>query len=118
MKPIATTDAVREGQLTKVKEGDTTYLLTRVGDAYYAIEDHCPHLGLSFARGKVEDGVITCPWHNSRFDVCSGKNLDWVSAFAGIEMPRWTHRLIAMGKDPGPIRSHQLVVDGDQLQLP
>jgi nitrite reductase/ring-hydroxylating ferredoxin subunit len=42
--------------------------------------NRCPHLGFSLTRGpgglKYEDGVVQCPWHNSRFNVCTGENLD------------------------------------------
>ena len=37
---------------------------------------------------RYEDGVVQCPWHNSRFDVCTGENLDWVTGFAGHQVPR------------------------------
>jgi nitrite reductase (NADH) small subunit/3-phenylpropionate/trans-cinnamate dioxygenase ferredoxin subunit len=39
---------------------------------YTAIDDFCPHMGASLAGGYVEDGVVTCPWHAWRFDVCDG----------------------------------------------
>ena len=42
------------------------------GDAYYAIDDVCPHMGASLADGHLEDNVVTCPWHAWRFSVCDG----------------------------------------------
>lgn len=40
---------------------------------YSAIDDFCPHMGASLAGGHVDaNGVVTCPWHAWRFDVCSG----------------------------------------------
>lgn len=59
-------------------DGDK-YLVIRPSenpDEVCIVSDRCPHAGLSLSRGPrggYEDGVITCPWHNSRFDVCSGK---------------------------------------------
>ena len=115
---LAKTDEVSEGQLTKVTTDGQTYLLTRVGDDYYAIKNSCPHLGLSLAGGTVEDAKLRCPWHGSCFDVRTGENLDWVNAVRGISMPKWTHRMIALGKSPGPITTHKLIVDGGELRLP
>jgi nitrite reductase/ring-hydroxylating ferredoxin subunit len=46
------------------------------------------------------DGVAQCPWHNSRFEVCSGKNLDRAAGFAGRATPQWSHKLLAMGRKP------------------
>jgi len=60
-------------------------------------------MGLSLARGKIQEGVITCPWHHSRFDFCTGRNLDWASAVLGVPMPKWTHKALAMGKSPAPL---------------
>lgn len=118
MTALARVGEVREGELTEVSVDGVSHLLTQVGDAYYALENRCPHMGWGMGRGTVVDGVITCPWHGSRFEVCSGKNLDWVSGFAGIKTPKWSHRLIALGKKPAPMTSIELVVDGDDLRLP
>ena len=94
---------------TTVKADGTTYVVIRRSqspDEVCVFRDVCPHAGLSLTRGPkggYQDGVITCPWHNSRFDVCSGENLDWTPGFAGISAPGWSRRLIAMGKSPAPL---------------
>lgn len=118
MTKLSDTQSVTEGKLTRVEHGGKTLLLTRVGDDYYAIDNSCPHLGLPMAHGEVRDGAITCPFHGSRFDVCTGANLDWVNGVAGIKTPKWTHKLIALGKKPAPIQTRKLTVDGDALMLP
>jgi nitrite reductase (NADH) small subunit/3-phenylpropionate/trans-cinnamate dioxygenase ferredoxin subunit len=48
----------------------------RVGDAYHAIADACPHMGASLASGWLEDGAVSCPWHAWRFSVTDGTWLD------------------------------------------
>lgn len=42
------------------------------GGKYSAIDDFCPHMGASLAGGHLQQGVVTCPWHAWRFDVCDG----------------------------------------------
>jgi nitrite reductase/ring-hydroxylating ferredoxin subunit len=42
----------------------------------YALDDRCPHMGFPLHRGTVESGLLTCHWHNARFDLCSGGTLD------------------------------------------
>ncbi|MDQ5974430.1 MAG: hypothetical protein QG661_1639 [Actinomycetota bacterium] len=94
---------------TQVSIGGEGYLVIRRSqspDEVCVVRDRCPHAGLSLSRGPrggYADGVITCPWHNSSFDVCSGANLDWTPGFAGITAPSWSRRLIAMGKSPAPL---------------
>ena len=109
---------------TAVTIDGETYLVIRTSQSPDEVcigRDRCPHAGLSLSRGPrggYEDGVITCPWHNSRFDVCTRENLDWTPGVAGIPAPKWSRRLIAMGKSPAPltvlassIRNGQVVVD-------
>ena len=44
----------------------------RCGAEVFAIDDMCPHMGASLAGGAVENGVVTCPWHGSQFNVHTG----------------------------------------------
>ena len=47
-----------------------------VDGKYQAIDDFCPHMGVSLAGGHVEEGVVSCPWHAWRFKVCDGTWVD------------------------------------------
>jgi nitrite reductase/ring-hydroxylating ferredoxin subunit len=40
-----------------------------------AIADMCTHMGAPLVEGEREGSVVTCPWHGSQFDLCSGKVL-------------------------------------------
>ena len=100
---IAKSAQVVEGAVHVASAGGKSIALTRVKGTVQAFENKCPHLGLSLSRGKIEGSAITCPWHGSKYDMCSGKNLDWVNSFVGIPMPQWTHGMIAMGKKPHPV---------------
>jgi nitrite reductase/ring-hydroxylating ferredoxin subunit len=46
------------------------------GDAVYAVENNCPHMGFPLERGSVRDGMLTCHWHQARFDLRSGCTFD------------------------------------------
>jgi nitrite reductase/ring-hydroxylating ferredoxin subunit len=97
---VAKASEVKEGEVKVVKAEGRSIALTRVKGNVQAFENKCPHLGLSLARGKLEDGVIRCPFHGSRFDVCSGKNVDWVNSIAGIPLPKFMQGIVAFGKKP------------------
>jgi nitrite reductase/ring-hydroxylating ferredoxin subunit len=45
-------------------------------DCAYAVDDRCPHMGFPLHRGTVEHGLLTCHWHNARFDLATGDTLD------------------------------------------
>lgn len=60
------------GQLVRVQHPPFNVLVTRVDDTVHAIEDACPHSGLSLCRGKLEQHVVTCAGHNWQIDVRTG----------------------------------------------
>ena len=76
--------SVHAGSFEELRK--TKQLLTKVGslpvvvfwdeDRAYAIEDRCPHMGFPLHQGTVECGLVTCHWHNARFDLSSGCTLD------------------------------------------
>jgi len=39
----------------------------------FAVTRRCRHLGADLARGTIDDGCLTCPWHGSQYDVTSGR---------------------------------------------
>jgi nitrite reductase/ring-hydroxylating ferredoxin subunit len=47
-------------------------LLHRSGGELHALDDLCSHAGGLLSRGEVTDCVVTCPLHESRFDVRDG----------------------------------------------
>ncbi len=38
----------------------------------HAISDTCSHVGGPLHEGAIEDKVVVCPWHASRFDIRTG----------------------------------------------
>lgn len=54
------------------------------GDSVYAVENNCPHMGFPLDRGTVRDGMLTCHWHQARFDLRSGCTFDlWADDVPG-----------------------------------
>jgi nitrite reductase/ring-hydroxylating ferredoxin subunit len=49
----------------------------QVGGKICVVRDVCPHAGATLSAGEVDvdTGVVTCPEHGSRFDICSGERL-------------------------------------------
>ncbi len=42
----------------------------------HACNNRCPHEGFPLVEGSLDAGcVLTCQWHNWKFDLCSGANL-------------------------------------------
>jgi nitrite reductase/ring-hydroxylating ferredoxin subunit len=65
----------RKGQLVR-QVGGVTLLFVHHDEKVYALDNRCPHMGFPLQRGSLEDGVLTCPWHHARFELCSGGTFD------------------------------------------
>ncbi|WP_372863673.1 Rieske (2Fe-2S) protein [Spongiibacter sp.] len=110
---IASLEEVKDGEFLKREVDGQKLLLTRVNGQIAAVENRCPHLGLPLARGKICDGAVTCPFHGSSFDLLSGDNIDWAHAILGAELPRWSHKLLAMGRAPQALKTFDIeCIDG------
>jgi nitrite reductase/ring-hydroxylating ferredoxin subunit len=70
---VAKTEDVQASQMMAVEVNDERICLANVNGKYYAISNVCTHMGGPLAEGKLEDYIVQCPWHGSRFDIRSGK---------------------------------------------
>lgn len=72
---VGTIDDIRPGKAVAVQAGRRTIAVFRVGDAFYAINNNCPHKGASLCDGKVliEEKVVRCPWHHWNWQLSDGK---------------------------------------------
>lgn len=70
---VAETEDVQVSQMMAVEVNDERICLANVNGKYYAIGNVCTHMGGPLAEGKLEDYIVQCPWHGSRFDIRSGE---------------------------------------------
>jgi nitrite reductase/ring-hydroxylating ferredoxin subunit/uncharacterized membrane protein len=69
--------------LKTVTVDDTSVLLTRSQSGELcAIANTCSHLGGPLGDGDRDGDVVICPWHGSRFDLCSGAVVEGPAVFA------------------------------------
>jgi nitrite reductase (NADH) small subunit/3-phenylpropionate/trans-cinnamate dioxygenase ferredoxin subunit len=61
-----------DGEGATVTVGGKAVAVFFTGGQYFAIDDHCPHMGASLSGGYVENGTVTCPWHAWRFRLSDG----------------------------------------------
>jgi nitrite reductase/ring-hydroxylating ferredoxin subunit len=70
---VASTGEIAPGQMMPIEAKGKKLLLARVGDAYYAAQRKCPHLGFNLCRGKIEGDSVICPLHKAKFDLATGQ---------------------------------------------
>jgi nitrite reductase/ring-hydroxylating ferredoxin subunit len=67
-------DALPLGEpcLLKGPGGERLACVRRADGGVDVVDDRCPHEGYPLSQGTVKDGVLTCKWHNWKFDLATG----------------------------------------------
>jgi len=71
-RALATSGLVVEGRGNTFSLDGRNIALFRVNGTVYAIDDACRHEDGPLGEGDLEGSVVTCPYHNWRFDVTNG----------------------------------------------
>ena len=65
---VAKADEIPAGQGRTVEVEGKKIAVFNIDGNLHAIDDTCVHRGGPLGQGHLEEGVVTCPWHNWRFD--------------------------------------------------
>ena len=63
---------ITEGGARSFAYLDKRIALFRTPGGVFATDNRCPHQGYALVRGDVKDGVLTCAWHNWKFELGTG----------------------------------------------
>ena len=69
----AATALTRAGDAVCGNAAGTPIMIVQTEVRLTAIADRCTHRGAPLHEGDIADGCVTCPWHNSVFDLHSGR---------------------------------------------
>jgi nitrite reductase/ring-hydroxylating ferredoxin subunit len=67
-------DLAAKGRMLVRRDGKQV-LLIEAGGRVFAIANRCPHEGYPLSEGHLSGCVLTCNWHNWKFDLASGEAL-------------------------------------------
>lgn len=72
--PVLAESELQETELRRVDLRGEAVLVTRAQDGRIcAIAATCSHLGGPLDEGEREGDSVICPWHGSKFDLCTGE---------------------------------------------
>jgi Fe-S cluster biogenesis protein NfuA/nitrite reductase/ring-hydroxylating ferredoxin subunit len=79
----AQSDWIPAGRLSQIPEGGVLateidgadVLLARQGSVVTCFANACAHLGFAIDGGDIDNGIITCPYHDFQYDLVSGECL-------------------------------------------
>ncbi|MEH1886658.1 NifU family protein [Nostoc sp.] len=72
---VATLDEVPEFSVVAVQLAGNSLILHRQGATVKCYRNSCTHLGSPLEKGKVENGIITCPSHGFQYKLETGECL-------------------------------------------
>ncbi len=73
---VADIETLRERGAMVVKQGGKQIALFHTDKGIYACNNRCPHEGFPLSEGTLShDCLLTCNWHNWKFDLESGETL-------------------------------------------
>ena len=76
MVRVAALAEVRRRGVMVTQAGERAVAVFAAGEEIHAVDNRCPHMGFPLDRGSVKDGILTCHWHEARFELDSGCTFD------------------------------------------
>lgn len=110
---------VEEGERTIIDGPNGPILVTRVAGTNYAVDATCPHLNLPMKRGKIsidestQQPTLTCSFHNSCFEMNTGKCTKWVTGALGSENDVIAGIMGSVGGEQKDIAAYRVSEDYD-----
>jgi len=66
---VASASDLKPGEMMNAEVGGKEICVAKIGDKYYAIGNRCTHMSCLLSEGTLEGTSVTCPCHNSVFNV-------------------------------------------------
>ena len=100
------------GQHRLYKAGGTGVVVYHLEDGFYATQASCTHVFAPLAKGKIVDGCkIQCPFHRARFDIRTGKVIDWANWPPGIV------NVLNAVRGEKPLQTYPVQISNGQVQV-
>jgi nitrite reductase/ring-hydroxylating ferredoxin subunit len=66
------TNEVSEGELREFVLKEVEILVVKYAGQLFCLQARCTHAGAPLVEGELNDDVLQCPWHGSRFNIKNG----------------------------------------------
>jgi 3-phenylpropionate/trans-cinnamate dioxygenase ferredoxin subunit len=108
---VCSIDDLARGQMKAFKAGDERVVVYHLDEGFFATQASCTHMFGPLARGKLLDGCrVQCPLHHARFDIRSGKVVDWANFPPGIQALNFV-------RGEKALRIYKVSVKGDEVRV-
>jgi nitrite reductase/ring-hydroxylating ferredoxin subunit len=116
--PMAWIDALSQEELAAkgkalVRTAGRQILIIRAGERIFACANRCPHEGYPLLEGTLGDGcVLTCNWHNWKFDLASGETLVGGDRLDVFSVRLVDGRVLVDAAEPDPAERRKTILKG------
>ncbi len=69
---LCQTNEISEGELKEFILKANEILAVKYGGQIYCLQARCTHAGAPLVEGELNEDVLQCPWHGSRFNIKNG----------------------------------------------
>ena len=66
---------IPQGGIRPLELAGEKVILARRGSIVACFQNACAHMGMPIHEGEIDDGIITCPYHQFRYDLATGECL-------------------------------------------
>ena len=108
---VMKTDTLQNGEMRAFSVGGKEILVARVGDKFFAVGNHCPHLKAKLDKGKLAGMILTCPKHGSQFDLADGHVVRWTN------WPGTVSALAKLVKSPKGLITYPVRIDATKVMV-
>jgi nitrite reductase/ring-hydroxylating ferredoxin subunit len=89
------TNEVSEGELREFVLKEVEILVVKYAGQIYCLQARCTHAGAPLVEGELNDDILQCPWHGSRFNIKNG--------------------LVVRGPAAKQLRTYNCIIEEDRL---
>ena len=75
--PCIAADSLADEEVVGLDVAGTPVAIYNLGGSFHATGNICTHQYARMSDGYVEDGCIECPIHSARFEIVTGKALNY-----------------------------------------
>jgi 3-phenylpropionate/trans-cinnamate dioxygenase ferredoxin component len=109
---VCSTNDLAVGDKRLVTVAGEAVLVYRLADGWYATQAKCPHILAPLAKGKLVEGhQVQCPFHRARFDVRTGRCVQWANWPPGLV------NVLNAFRGEKDLRTWPVRITGDQVQV-
>lgn len=106
-----------KGEKAVIKIGKKQILITKFLDKLFAIDNRCPHEGYPLSEGTVDSQtcVLTCNWHNWKFDLKTGNCIDGGDHVTAYPIKEENEHIYVDASDPDIEVIQKKILEGLQV---